>query len=144
MGSFEATIPKNVEPVLRYREGFSPRVIELPDGAKIFQYLHNKYWAILDHLEAEYPGYERDIVQWAWEHSLRFADGHPYKFAYELFGWTLPFEICLQRAMIGAANHNAANDYLSGLYESFETHINDFDWPTPLTYRRIFTMSDLS
>lgn len=143
MGSFEATIPRNVEPVLRYRDGYSPRVLLLPDGAKIFQYLHNKYWAVLDHLETEYPGYEQDIIQWAWEHAGQFADGHPYDYVYELFGWTLPFEISLNRAMMGAATHNAANDYLEGIYECFETFINDYKWPTPLTYRRLLNTNDL-
>lgn len=128
-----------VRPQLEYRDCYAPRNIKTPDGSTIFLVLHHWYWAVLDQLDASYPGVSEDMIEDAWNHAVTLADGHPYDYVYEIFSWTFPFEIRLMQAVMGAIEHNAANDFLDGLYRSMEVWLNDYDWPTPLTYRRIIT-----
>lgn len=101
--------------------------------------LHNWYWAAFDQLDERYCGFGEDIIDFAWNHAAALAGDHPYDYIYEIFCWTFPFEIRLMHAAMAALEHNAANDFLGGVYENMEVWLNEYKWPTPLTYRRIYT-----
>ncbi len=133
------SVPTNLEPVLKYKDRYSQRSIVLPDGAEMEMSLHNQYWAMLDKLCYDGPGIDYDIIQAAWGQACEYADGHPYDYLYEIFGWTFPFEITDFYAISGALKHNASNDFINGIYEVFEQFLNQYKWPTPLTYRRLIT-----
>lgn len=125
--------PPKLMPVLNYRDGFSPRICKIPGNVKILHFTHNFYWAVLDWLEEGCPGISQLIIEDAWDHACMLTP----EYADEIFGWTLPFEILLNRARTAKYDYNAANDYVSGIYELMERHIYSFYWPSPLTYRRL-------
>lgn len=139
MRKLHYSVPRDLKPTLQYENRHSRRAIKLPDGAEMRMTLHNKYWAMLDKMCFDGPGVDYDIIQSAWDQACVYADGHPYDYLYDIFEWTFPFEITDFFAISGALEHNASNDFINGIYEVFETFLNQYNWPTPLTYRRLIT-----
>ncbi|GAA4778253.1 hypothetical protein GCM10023219_28000 [Stakelama sediminis] len=127
--------PASANPVYSYEKRYSQRVIKLPDGARLHHVMHDGYWARFDWLASQYPTIDKTIISFAWDHAYAFCPER----AADLFGWTFPFEITMTLTEIQTAERGAANDWLDGLYASHETHLGFFDFPTPLSYRRVYS-----